>query len=188
MAVSTKESKAPSKLPASSSEKVKSSVSKKAVAEKPAKTPVADKAVKSTKTAPVEKQKAVKEVKPQTVKETPDIASPKVSKGVVGKYKIEKAYGSLFMFYLYANNGQLLYESKEYASKKSCLDGIETFKKHIADESTSLRVDIDKNKRYKYIFKNRNSIYVGETYATKSQAESSAESVKKFALVSSISE
>lgn len=187
MAANTKENKAPSKLPVAKTDKSKTEP-KKAVTEKAAKPAPAEKTVKAQKVA--SPAKPVKETKAKTVvsEDTVEVANVKASKGVVGKYKIEKAYGSLYMFYLYANNGQLLYESKEYASKKSCLDGIETFKKHIADETTSLRVDMDKNKRYKYIFKNRNSIYVGETYTTKSQAESSAESVKKFALVSSISE
>lgn len=115
--------------------------------------------------------------------EAPAKASAK-DKRVTGKYRVENVFGELYQFYLYANNGQLLYESREYSSKKSCFEGIETFKKHMADEATSVRVDMDKNKRFKYIIKNRNSIYVGETYANRSQAESSAESVKRFALIS----
>ena len=41
---------------------------------------------------------------------------------------------------------------------------------------------------YKYIFKKGNSIYIGETYSTAKAAERSAESVKRFAQVSEISE
>ena len=130
-------------------------------------------------------------VKAASVKAAPAKAEPvktptaaKTSGGVAGKYKIVSIYGDLYQFQLFANNGQLLYESREYASKKSCTDGLKPFKKNIQDPSTTVRVDIDKNKRYKYIIKNRNSIYVGETYGNQAQAESSAESVKRFALVS----
>ena len=56
------------------------------------------------------------------------------------------------------------------------------------DVATTVRVDKDKNNRYKFIIKNRNSIYVGETYDNKKQAESSAESVKRFAVVSQVVE
>lgn len=108
------------------------------------------------------------------------------NKVVVGKYKIDCVYDDLYMYYLYANNGQLLYESREYVSKKTCINGIETFKRHMADPATTLRIDQDKNNRYKFIIKNRNSIYVGQTYSNKAQAESSAESVKRFALVSEL--
>lgn len=125
------------------------------------------------------KKAAVKEAAPQETT---------VKAGVVGKYRVDCVYGDLYQFHLYANNGQLLYESREYASKKSCLDGIETFKKNMQDPATTVRVDKDKNNRYKFIIKNRNSIYVGETYDNKKQAESSAESVKRFANVSQVVE
>lgn len=124
------------------------------------------------------KKPAVKEVAPAET----------AAKGVVGKYRVDCVYGDLYQFHLYANNGQLLYESREYASKKSCLEGIETFKKNMQDAATTVRVDKDKNNRYKFIIKNRNSIYVGETYDNKKQAESSAESVKRFAVVSQVIE
>jgi Domain of unknown function (DUF1508). len=141
----------------------------------------------SAKASPV-KAASAKAAKAETSAkvETPAAKPAKEKSGVTGKYRVENVFGGLYQFYLYANNGQLLYESREYASKKSCLDGIETFKKCMADDSTSVRVDMDKNKRFKYIIKNRNSIYVGETYDNKKQAESSAESVKRFALISPI--
>ena len=104
---------------------------------------------------------------------------------VVGKYTIEDT-GYAYQFHLYANNGQLLYESREYASLNSCKGGIATFKKNVAD--CEYRIDVDKNGGYKYIFKKGNSIYIGETYSTAKAAERSAESVKRFAQVSEISE
>ncbi len=105
---------------------------------------------------------------------------------IKGKYIIECVYGDLYQFSLYANNGQLLYESREYASLASCKSGIDTFKKNVQDEKTKTRIDVDKNKNYKFIIKNGNSIYVGESYKTKTAAENSAESVKRFALISDL--
>lgn len=141
------------------------------------------------KTAPVEKKAAPATKKVEVAAEVKAAPAEKKSAGVTGKYKIiVNSFGDLFQFQLFANNGQLLYESREYASKKSCADGIETFKKNIQDPATTVRVDMDKNKHYKYIIKNRNSIYVGESYGNQAQAESSAASVKRFALVSPIVE
>lgn len=138
------------------------------------------------KKAPAKKTAAPKAAAKPAAK--PAKAPVKDDKQVVGKYKIECVYGDLYQFSLFANNGQLLYESREYASMASCKSGIETFKKNIADPKTKIRIDEDKNGRFKYIIKNGNSIYVGETYSTKSAAESSSESVKRFALVSQISD
>ena len=153
-------------------------VKKAATKESAPKTAAAKEPAKKVATKEPAKKAAVKEVAPAET----------AAKGVVGKYRVDCVYGDLYQFYLYANNGQLLYESREYASKKSCLEGIETFKKNMQDAATTVRVDKDKNNRYKFIIKNRNSIYVGETYDNKKQAESSAESVKRFAVVSQVIE
>lgn len=107
---------------------------------------------------------------------------------VKGKFIIECVYGDLFQFSLYANNGQLLYESREYASKASCASGIETFKKNLLDGKTKTRIDKDKNGNYKFIIKNGNSIYVGESYKSEQSAINSAESTKRFAQISDIIE
>lgn len=129
--------------------------------------------------APAKKKAEAKVEEP--VEENDEADKPKV----VGKYTIEDT-GYAYQFHLYANNGQLLYESREYASLNSCKGGIATFKKNVAD--CEYRIDVDKNGGYKYIFKKGNSIYIGETYSTAKAAERSAESVKRFAQVSEISE
>lgn len=131
------------------------------------------------KKAPAKKKAETKVEEP--VEENDEADKPKV----VGKYTIEDT-GYAYQFHLYANNGQLLYESREYASLNSCKGGIATFKKNVAD--CEYRIDVDKNGGYKYIFKKGNSIYIGETYSTAKAAERSAESVKRFAQVSEISE
>ena len=142
------------------------------------KTEVTEEAAPAKK-APAKKKAEAKVEEP--VEENDEADKPKV----VGKYTIEDT-GYAYQFHLYANNGQLLYESREYASLNSCKGGIATFKKNVAD--CEYRIDVDKNGGYKYIFKKGNSIYIGETYSTAKAAERSAESVKRFAQVSEISE
>ena len=102
---------------------------------------------------------------------------------VAGKYRIEKSV-DIYQFILYANNGQLLYESREYATLASCKSGIETFKKNVAD--CTYRIAQDKNGAWKFIFRKGNSIYIGESYSTKTAAENNAESVKRFSQISEI--
>ena len=94
-------------------------VKKAATKESAPKTAAAKEPAKKVATKEPAKKPAVKEVAPAET----------AAKSVVGKYRVDCVYGDLYQFYLYANNGQLLYESREYASKKSCLEGIETFKK-----------------------------------------------------------
>ena len=111
--------------------------------------------------------------------------------GAVGKWVIETEVNNgktVYIYLLYANNGQLLYESRDYASYASCKNGLETFIKTVRDGE--FIIDPDKAGRYKFILrsKNKNSMveYLGQNYSTQKAAESSAESVYKFALVSSI--
>lgn len=108
------------------------------------------------------------------------------TKVVVGKFKIEQVYGRFFQFALYANNGQLLIESRPYASDKSCKAALDTFKANMADPATKCRIDEDKNHNFKFIFKNRNNIYVGETYSNPDSATKASQSVIKFAAVSDL--
>ena len=156
------------------SKPVKTASPKKQTTEKAAEAPA--------KKAPAKTAKKKAEPAPAPIaEEEEETEKPKV----VGKYIIEDT-GYAFQFRLYANNGQLLYESREYASYNSCKGGIETFKKNIL--AGEHRVDVDKNGGYKYIFKKGNSIYIGETYSTAKAAERSAESVIRFAPVSELQE
>lgn len=111
--------------------------------------------------------------------------------GAVGKWVIETEVNNgkkVFIYLLYANNGQLLYESRDYATYASCKSGLETFIKTVRDGE--FIIDPDKAGRYKFILrsKNKNSMveYLGQNYSTQKAAESSAESVYKFAMVSSL--
>ncbi len=106
--------------------------------------------------------------------------------GAVGKWKIthvdENDKKSPFIYLLYANNGQLLYQSREYATKDNCLNGVETFVKTLKENS--FVIDSDKFGRYKFIVRSRKSTmeYLGQNYSDKQACISSAISVYKFAL------
>lgn len=109
--------------------------------------------------------------------------------GVTGKWEIAKDEDGdkpTYSFLLYANNGQLLYESRDYASASSCKNGVETFIKTVKEGE--FIIDPDKAGRFKFLLRNPNSSslmeYIGQNYTTNKAASNSADSVYKFALVS----
>lgn len=170
---------------------VKEEPKKKPVkAEKPAVTkkaepkaqPVAQKEPEPAVVAPIE-EPVKKEVQKDLDAEV--TAATVSGKKVVGKYVIDENE-DFYQFSLYANNGQLLYESREYATLATCKSGIATFKKNVAE--CDYRVAQDKNGNWKYIFRKGNSIYIGESYSTEQSAINSAESTKRFAEVSELLE
>ena len=146
-------------------------------------------APKAEKAAPAEEKPApVEEPVKKPVQKDIDMnetAATVMGKKVVGKYVID-ANEDFYQFSLYANNGQLLYESREYATLATCKSGIETFKKNVAE--CDYRIAQDKNGNWKYIFRKGNSIYIGESYSTEQSAENSAESTKRFAGISELQE
>lgn len=146
------------------------------ISEKPA-----EEAVKPEEPAAKPAQKTKPAAKKTAAKAEPE--KDEDTRQVAGKYKIEKSV-DIYQFILYANNGQLLYESREYATLASCKSGIETFKKNVAD--CPYRIAQDKNGAWKFIFRKGNSIYIGESYSTKTAAENNAESVKRFSQISEI--
>lgn len=110
--------------------------------------------------------------------------------GIIGKWAIEKYEEDTkpsFVFLLYANNGQLLYESRDYASYSSCKNGVQTFIKTIKDGD--FYIDPDKSGRYKFVLRNKNNNslmeYIGPNYSTEKAACNNADSVYRFALISS---
>lgn len=109
--------------------------------------------------------------------------------GVAGKWEIATSEQnnpkSPFVFLLFANNGQLLYESRDYKTMSSCQNGIETFVKTVKDGA--FIIDRDKFGRYRFILRSRRAgsqtEYHGQNYDDKSACESSVVSVYKFALL-----
>ena len=110
--------------------------------------------------------------------------------GVVGKWEISQEDGakknSPYVFLLYANNGQLLYESRDYKNYTGCRNGLETFRKAIKEGE--FIIDPDKSGRFKFILRNtaNGSLmeYIGQSYATKSACAEGIDSIYRFALVS----
>lgn len=98
----------------------------------------------------------------------------------MGKFEIYREDDKHYCFYLTANNGQILYASRYYATEKGCRDGIDSFKR--AAYVGNFFVDRDKFGNYRYVLKNIGSApsFIGESYDNKPQCERIIESVKKF--------
>ena len=103
----------------------------------------------------------------------------------MGKFEICKE-SDQYAFYLLANNGQILYSSRLYATESACRKGIESFKR--AAYVGNFFVDRDKFGNFRYVLKNIASApaFIGESYDNKPQCEKIIESVKKFIVSASI--
>ena len=120
------------------------------------------------------------------VKRTPDdidwkaVERAEANSPKMGKFEIYRESDKHYCFYLTANNGQVLYSSRNYASEKACRDGIESFKR--AAYVGNFFVDRDKFGNYRYVLKNIGSApaFIGESYDNKPQCEKIIDSVKKF--------
>lgn len=97
----------------------------------------------------------------------------------MGKFEICKE-ADQYAFYLLANNGQILYSSRYYATEAACRKGVESFKR--AAYVGNFFVDRDKFGNFRYVLKNIGSApaFIGESYDNKPQCEKIIESVKKF--------
>ena len=93
----------------------------------------------------------------------------------VGKYEFALEVDG-FHFYLFANNGQILFDSPSFTTLIGALNGLKTFKKTVAEGTFDIRVD--KYDRYRFILERK---YYGENYTSKEQCTKCVESVKKFA-------
>ena len=147
------------------------------VYKKPAKTeeekPVDKKPAKAaTATKPSEKKAPAKEPKKE---------APAAKSNATGKFEICNSIGG-FRYLLSANNGQLLYESRDYKTFDSCKDAIEKFISAV--NAGDFRVRSDKFGNYKFNLKSNTSnniVYVGESYSTKKACENVVGSVQRFA-------
>lgn len=103
----------------------------------------------------------------------------------MGKFEICKE-DDQYAFYLLANNGQILYSSRLYASESACRKGVESFKR--AAYVGNFFVDRDKFGNFRYVLKNIGSApsFIGESYDNKPQCEKIIDSVKKFIISASI--
>ena len=109
--------------------------------------------------------------------------------GAVGKWEIALSEPenekSPYVYLLFANNGQLLYESREYKTEDSCRSGIDTFVKTLSEGV--FIIDKDKFGRFKFILRSRRAgsqvEYVGQNYQDRPSCINSAVSVFKFGLL-----
>ena len=103
----------------------------------------------------------------------------------MGKFEISEEDGD-YCFYLLANNGQILYASRYYASEAAYRKGVESFKR--AAYVGNFFVDRDKFGNYRYVLKNIGSApaFIGESYDNKPQCEKIIDSVKKFIVSATI--
>ena len=130
---------------------------------------------KETKPEPKAKAKAAK---PAVKEEEKKVA--------VGKFEICNSVGG-YRYMLLANNGQLLYESRDYKSADACKEAVGKFVNAV--EKGEFKVRADKFGLYKFNLKSptsSNVIYVGESYTTRKACLSVVESVKRFAPVSPV--
>ncbi|HBF14846.1 MAG TPA: hypothetical protein DDW30_04030 [Clostridiales bacterium] len=128
----------------------------------------------------------------KSTKRTPDslnweqIAKAEAAAVKMGKFEIAKEEDGEYSFYLLANNGQILYSSRYYASEVACRKGVESFKR--AAYVGNFFVDRDKFGNYRYVLKNIGSApsFIGESYDNKPQCEKVIDSVKNFIVTATI--
>ena len=96
-----------------------------------------------------------------------------------GKFEIEKFDGE-YSWDLKASNGQILCQADGYTSKSGVLNSIESFKKNIKEGTFKCVKDKNNNYCYKLYTQSGRVCAVGESYTTKSSAESAANSVVAF--------
>ena len=103
----------------------------------------------------------------------------------MGKFEICRE-DDQYTFYLLANNGQILYSSRFYASETAARRGVDSFKR--ATYVGNFFIDRDKFGNYRYVLKNIGSApsFIGESYDNKPQCEKIIDSVKKFVISASI--
>lgn len=119
--------------------------------------------------------------KPKTAKK------PTQTRERMGKYVIINVKKtSTFRYILRAGNGQLLYESRDYASKSGCKQGITAFKNAV--ENGVFTIDDDKSGRFKFLLQNKSAHYEGETLSTRELAENNIESLRHNAKTETITE
>ena len=147
----------------------------------------ADKVTFDEKPAKTEAKEEKAEDIPAPSEENDAAATEESGKTVPGKFELCNSSLGGFRYHLLANNGQLLYESRDYKTIETCRDAIAKFVNSV--EKGTFSIKADKFGNYKYSLKSatsNNVIYVGESYTTKKSCLSSVESVKRFAPVSPV--
>ena len=113
-----------------------------------------------------------------------------VHEGYNGKWVIDCKTAEdgekVYFFELFANNGERLLSSEEYASYIGAVNGIQTHKANISNGN--FRISLTKQGDYIYKLLNGNGqlLCLGEHYKTKRRCQNAVESVKRFAMSSPV--
>jgi uncharacterized protein YegP (UPF0339 family) len=94
-----------------------------------------------------------------------------------------------FRFRLKADNGQIILSSEGYASKASCMNGIESVKKNAKDPKRFNKTTTpNKMFRFAVVAGNNEVIGVSQNYKSESGRDNGIESVKRNAVKAEIKE
>jgi len=106
--------------------------------------------------------------------------------GMKGKWKVEVNDEGKYSAKLYANNGQLMLATEEVSVKKSAENAIESVKKNATEGN--FVIDHDKFGRFYYKLRTaqKSVICIGEAYESLDSCVSAIESVRRFAINSTI--
>jgi uncharacterized protein len=101
---------------------------------------------------------------------------------MAGKFEIKATSNDKFMFNLKAGNGQVILTSQMYASKQSALDGVDSVRRHAADDANfQRRTAKDDSPYFVLVASNGQEIGRSEMYTSTAAMENGIESVKKNA-------
>jgi len=108
----------------------------------------------------------------------------------MGKFEVyQSGKKNEFRFRLKADNGQTILSSEGYASKASCLNGIESVKKNAGDPKRFVKTSTPGNQfRFSITAANNQVIGVSQNYQSESGRDNGIESVRKNAANADIQE
>ena len=98
---------------------------------------------------------------------------------MAGQFELKQTESGQFMFNLKAGNGQIILTSQRYQAKVSAQDGIESIKKHAADDGYFERKTSAAGEPY-FVLKAANGQVIGQSqmYSAASAMENGIASVK----------
>ena len=108
---------------------------------------------------------------------------------MAGKFVVNTGKDGKHYFRLKAGNGEIIYSSKGYATRKSCLNGIESVRKNSQDEER-FEVRTAKDGRSYFVLKASNGQEIGRSqmYKSDSGCRNGMKSVAKNAADSAVVE
>ncbi|MCW5899299.1 MAG: YegP family protein [Flavobacteriales bacterium] len=99
-----------------------------------------------------------------------------------GRFEVFVDRAGEFRFNLLASNGQVILSSEGYTRKASCLNGIESVRRHSAEDRFFDRI-ISRDGQYRFVLKAANGEIIGtsERYTTAEGLENGIASVRMHA-------